>query len=122
MGRERKDMVSFFGVFLASTNCLFFEEGKKKINNKIDQKQNLFQHHFFPSSIKVFFPCFWVFFVFSLPMMMMMKEPFFANLFQRLCFKHNAGKPPRDRRATDAAASKRAPMYSRHIPAFDTRV
>ena len=74
-------MVSFFGVFLASTNCLFFEEGKKKINNKIDQKQNLFQHHFFPSSIKVFFPCFWVFFVFSLPMMMQ-KETFFANLFR----------------------------------------
>ena len=59
MGRERKDMVSFFGVFLASTNCLFFEEGKKKINNKIDQKQNLFQQNFFPSSFfSLVFGCF----------------------------------------------------------------
>ena len=74
-------MVSFFGVFLASTNCLFFEEGKKKINNKIDQKQNLFQHHFFPSSIKVFFPCFWVFFCSSLPMMMMTKKHFLQISF-----------------------------------------
>ena len=104
-------MVSVLGVFFGTHFCLFFEAKRPKKRSKSDQKQNL-SLVFFPSS--GWFLC-----------EMLLRWKKLCKSLSTFVFRtHKRRKkgPPRDRRATDAAASKRAPMYSRYISAFDARV
>ena len=113
--KKKKKIWSVLGVFFGTHNFCpsFFEAKRPKKRSKSDQKQNL-SLVFFPSSDVGF--C-----AIDASSMKETLQISFDFCFSNTHKRRKKG-PPRDRRATDAAASKRAPMYSRYISAFDARV